>query len=119
MFVEAGARFLLVWFFFLGAGLALRERAHVGFEFLRQTLPAGAARITTIVAHLTVLFFLGLLLCGAPEALELASMDFEATIGLTSFWATLAVPVGVVLMVYHQLCIIIAEQQLPPKAEID
>ena len=33
-FINGAAQFLLVWFFLLGAGLALREGSHVGVEFL-------------------------------------------------------------------------------------
>src|SRR3982750_4055388 len=33
-FVNSGARLLLVWFFLVGAGVALRHNAHVGFELL-------------------------------------------------------------------------------------
>src|SRR4051812_31405266 len=37
-FVNAAARLLLVWFFLIGAGLALRHGAHVGFELLLTAL---------------------------------------------------------------------------------
>ena len=39
LFVNAAARLLLVWFFLLGAGIALRHGAHVGFELLLSALP--------------------------------------------------------------------------------
>jgi TRAP-type C4-dicarboxylate transport system permease small subunit len=106
VFVEAGARFLLVWFFLLGAGLALRERAHVGFELARGALPPTLGRAVRIVAHLCVLLFGALILSGTVEALGISASHTEPTVGLSLLWAVLSVPVGVALMLYHQVCVI-------------
>ena len=108
-FVEAGARFLLVWFFLLGAGLALREKAHVGFELLRQSLPRRMAQGVALAAHACVLVFGLLVLLGSGEALSISASHVEPTVGLSQFWAMLSVPVGVALMLYHQVCIIAQE----------
>ena len=43
--VNAAARLLLVWFFLLGAGIALRHGAHVGFELLLSALPPRPRRV--------------------------------------------------------------------------
>ena len=43
--VDASARFLLVWFFLLGAGIALRHGAHVGFELLLSWLTPSPASV--------------------------------------------------------------------------
>src|SRR5207248_64605 len=37
--VNALARLLLVWFFLLGAGIAMRRGAHVGFELVLSAMP--------------------------------------------------------------------------------
>jgi TRAP-type C4-dicarboxylate transport system permease small subunit len=114
MFVEAGARFLLVWFFLLGAGLALREKAHVGFEMAKTALPAPMGRLVGLLAHGCVLFFALLLLAGSQQAIALAATHEEPTLGISSLWATLAVPVGIALLTYHQLCIIVEDYRGTP-----
>src|SRR5258706_7717186 len=55
-FVNAAAKFLLIWFFLLGAGIALRHGAHVGFELLLEHLAPRGKRIVVLVGE-----FLGLL----------------------------------------------------------
>lgn len=106
-FLEAGTRFLFIWFCLLGVGLALREKGHVGFELLRQKLPPHLGGIVEILAHCCVLLFTLLLLWGSREALIISASQTEPTTGLSSLWTMLSVPVGVVLMIYHQLCLIV------------
>jgi len=56
-FVNAAARLLLVWFFMLGAGIALRHGAHVGFELITAALPPRARRVVELVGLLAVAVF--------------------------------------------------------------
>ena len=50
-FVNSGARLLLVWFFLLGAGIALRHNAHVGFELLVSRMHGVRRRNVLTVAY--------------------------------------------------------------------
>jgi C4-dicarboxylate transporter DctQ subunit len=106
-FVEAGARFLLVWFFLLGAGLALREGAHVGLDLLRQMAPARIARFIDLAAGLCVLAFCALVLAGTGGAMATSASMVEPTLGISSAWGMAAVPVGIALLVYHQVVMLI------------
>ena len=60
-FVNAFARLLLVWFFLLGAGIALRRGAHVGFELLLSKMKAGARKAFILFGFaLAAIFYLQL-----------------------------------------------------------
>ena len=50
-FVNSGARLLLVWFFLMGAGVALRHNAHVGFELLVSRIHGAKRRAVLTIAY--------------------------------------------------------------------
>jgi TRAP-type C4-dicarboxylate transport system permease small subunit len=97
------ARFLLMWFFFLGAGLALKQGEHVGFEIFRNLIPLKIRRVVIIVAHICILIFLLELLYGSIKVLPASLNQIENTLDVSVFWAYLAIPVGIILMIYHEL----------------
>ncbi|OGB91283.1 MAG: hypothetical protein A3H39_04020 [candidate division NC10 bacterium RIFCSPLOWO2_02_FULL_66_22] len=94
--------FLLVWFFLLGAGLALREGAHVGFDVLVGALPPRPRRIVVAIAHaLSVAFFL-LMIWSGFATLAPALTQIDNALGISLIWVMLAFPIGFSLLVYHQ-----------------
>ncbi len=64
---EEMARWLFIWVTFLGAIVALRERAHLGTGFLLDRLPTGGKKACLVVAHLLMLGTCWLVLEGAWE----------------------------------------------------
>ena len=76
-FVDGAAKLLLVWFFLLGAGIALRFGAHVGFELLIGAL-SSRRRLYLILAgqFLALIFFLEMV-WGGLAALGPASRQSE------------------------------------------
>lgn len=101
--VNSAAGFLLVWFFMLGAGLALREGAHVGLEIFVTRLPKRMALIVWVVAQVLGLAFFVLLLWSGYRTLGPASRQFEGALGITIIWVMLAFPIGFLLLIYHQI----------------
>ena len=58
-FANPLSKLLLVWFFLLGAGIALRQGAHMGFDLIATRLAPHNRRKLMLVAHTVgVLFFL-------------------------------------------------------------
>jgi TRAP-type C4-dicarboxylate transport system permease small subunit len=108
-FVDGAAKLLLLWFFLLGAGIALRYGAHVGFELLINALNP-KVKLTVLVAGqcLALLFFLQMV-WGGLFYLEPASLQSEPTLNVSLFWAFLAVPVGFSLLSYHMIVVIYLE----------
>jgi TRAP-type transport system small permease protein len=104
-FINGAALFLLVWFFLLGAGLALREGSHVGVEFLTNAVSTRTRRILHNLAQaLTFVFFCQMLWSGLL-ALPASWDQTEASTEMRLFWVTLAFPVGFALLLYHQIAL--------------
>mgnify|MGYP003393355930 CR=1 FL=1 len=109
MFVNAGAKFLLVWFFVIGAGLALRLGAHVGFELLLGLMrPIRRRRVVLAAQGLAMLFFIEMIGAGL-YSLGPAWGQSEPGLGIRLFWAFLSIPVGFTLLAYHMAVLIAVE----------
>lgn len=106
-FINALSTFLLVWFFLLGAGLAMKYGAHIGFEMLVGNLPRRAVVVVEWFGHLFSLTFLAFVLIGSIEALPVALEQLEPALDVTVFWSFLAIPVGFVLILYHYVSAIL------------
>jgi TRAP-type C4-dicarboxylate transport system permease small subunit len=108
-FVDASARLLLVWFFLLGAGIALRHGAHVGFELLLSRLSSRRQRIVRLAGYgFSLVFFLEML-WGGLYAMKPAMAQTEAGLGISVVWIVAAVPAGFLLLTYHVAVLIYAE----------
>ena len=116
-FISSAARFLLVWFFLLGAGLALRQGAHVGLTLLADRLPRAPARVVALLAQLLVLAFFVLMLWSGWTALGPAARQVDSALGLSIVWVMLAFPVGFLLLIYHQLVLLFATLRGPAPRE--
>ena len=100
-FVNALARLLLVWFFLLGAGIALRRGAHVGFELLLSKMkPATRKAFVLFGLTLAAIFNLEMLWSGW-YALGPARTQTEAGLDISLVWVVSAIPIGCALLLYH------------------
>jgi TRAP-type C4-dicarboxylate transport system permease small subunit len=100
-FVNAASRLLLVWFFMLGAGIALRHGAHVGFELLTAALPPRARRAVEVVGLLAVAAFSAQMLYAGIRSMGPAWLQSEPGLGISLAWPILAIPVGFAFLLYH------------------
>jgi len=112
-FVNAGARLLLVWFFLLGAGVALRHLAHVGFELFVSRMHGARRRNLLTLAHACSLVFFLEMIWGGAYAIGPALPQNEAGLGISVAWFVLAVPVGFVLLAYHAIVMLVALWRAP------
>ncbi|HXH02563.1 MAG TPA: TRAP transporter small permease [Candidatus Competibacteraceae bacterium] len=62
---EELSRLMFVWLIFLGAILALRQHAHLGFEMVQSWLPAPLRRTCAVLSHGLMLYGLWLFLQGS------------------------------------------------------
>ena len=114
-FVNAASRLALVWLFLLGAGIALRHGAHVGFELLQSALRPTARRALIIFGlALTLLFCLQMIWAGIIS-LGPAAAQTEPGLDISLAWPIAAIPVGFVLLAYH--VVVIAWVELRPAAD--
>jgi TRAP-type C4-dicarboxylate transport system permease small subunit len=115
-FVNAGARLLLVWFFLLGASIALRHLAHVGFELLVSRVHGTRRRNLLTIAYACSLVFFMEMIWGGLYAIGPALPQNEAGLGISVAWFVLAVPVGFVLLAYHAIVMLVALWRAPVAA---
>jgi len=100
--IDSAAEMLLVWFFLLGAGLALRQRVHVSFRFFVDIMPRPLAAAVLAIAQLVVLGYCGLMAWSGYLMLAPAWRQIDPATEIKLLWVMLAFPVGFGLLVYHQ-----------------
>lgn len=76
---EELSRWLFVWLTFLGAIVAIRERAHLGTDMLVDRLGPGARKAVAVIAHVAMLYVTWLLFSGALAQTRI-NMDVEAPV---------------------------------------
>jgi len=118
-FVSGAAKFLLFWFFLLGAGLALRQGSHVGFEMLVNSFRPGPRRSIKFITRLLVLVFFLEMLWGGLSMLGPAMGEVDPALDVSLFWGFLAIPVGFALLIYHLLILMILDGRPAAHAETD
>ena len=104
-FVNAAARLLLVWFFLLGAGIAMRHGAHVGFELLLSTLRPRARRAVVLLGLVLTMVFCAEMVWAGFHAMGPAMAQTEPGLDISLVWPILAIPTGFALLLYHTLVI--------------
>lgn len=108
-FVDGAAKLLLLWFFLLGAGVALRYGAHVGFALLINALRSRTKLFGLLAGQVLALIFFLEMVWGGLAALGPAAAQSEPSLDVSLFWAFLAIPVGFGLLAYHMIVIIFLE----------
>ena len=118
-FVSGAAKFLLFWFCLLGAGLALRQGSHVGFEMLVTSFRPGLRRAIKFITRLLVLVFFLEMLWGGLAMLGPAMGEVDPALDVSLVWGFLAIPVGFALLIYHLLILMILDGRPAAHAETD
>ena len=117
-FVNAFARLLLVWFFLLGAGIALRRGAHVGFELLLSKMkPRTRKAFVLLGLALAAIFYLEILWSGY-HALGPARTQTEAGLDISLIWVVSAIPIGCALLLYHTIVLMWLEARRAPQEDV-
>jgi TRAP-type transport system small permease protein len=116
-FVNSGARLLLVWFFLLGAGIALRHNAHVGFELLVSRMHGIKRRNVLTIAYACSLVFFLEMIWGGVYSIGPAIPQNEAGLGISVVWFVLAVPVGFLLLAYHMVVLLAVLWREPARVD--
>ncbi len=92
------AQLLFIWLCFIGATRAMRERGHLGVDFLVRLF---SHRWRLIVETALAIIFILVMFYLGKEGYKLADMNRERVFGdsgISYFWVTIAVPAGFVLL---------------------
>lgn len=98
---EELGRYLLVWITFLGAGIAFKRGAHMGFTLLLGSM---AVRLQTIAQTITLISILGFLGIAIWKGIQLAVFNMaqhSPAMGVPIGFAYLAIPTGCLIMGVH------------------
>lgn len=105
--VNAISQILLVWFFLLGAGLAMREGGHVGLDVLTSRVSGRPAFVLMVATNILVLLFFLLIMWGSFRAFRASLSQFDGTLGISMGWVMAAFPVSFALLIYHQFATVV------------
>lgn len=103
---EELARFLLIWIGMLGAGLAFRQRAHLGLELLPRKLAGAPAALLRYFTLLVVALFAALVLIaggGNLVSLTWELRQYSAVLGIPIAWVYAVIPLTGALIVFYCL----------------
>lgn len=94
---------LFVYNSFLGAALAYRRGAHMGFTILTDALPTNMKKPVVVVSSILSLLLMGLLAYYGAEMVQSQIQYGQRTpaLGLPEFLAGMAVPLGAVLIAFR------------------
>ncbi|MBP7051550.1 MAG: TRAP transporter small permease [Phycisphaerae bacterium] len=87
------SRLFFVWSCFLGAALAYRRRAHIGFTLLFDRVPASWQRRLAGINCLLVLVFAGIVLVQSIRVCRLLWSTVLPILGISQGWFYVPVPV--------------------------
>ena len=115
-FANPLSKLLLVWFFLLGSGLALRQGAHMGFDLIATRLAPAARRRMVLTAHAIGLLFFLEMLWASIFAMGPALRQNDPGLDISLVWLVVSVPIGFTLLLYHMLAVIAIEWRRKPEA---
>lgn len=101
MWSEEMARYLIIWFIFVGSSMAVRERAHAKVDVLTSYVPFRAKKILEITASLTAILFCVLILISGVQTVQnvIKFSNFTPALQIPMYIPYLAIPVGASLMI--------------------
>ena len=80
------SRWLFVWMTFMGAIVALRDRGHLGTDFLVGRLPTWGKKVFLGVGHLSMLFICWLLYSGSLAQVKINLETTSAAMEVSMAW---------------------------------
>ena len=98
--IEESARYMIVWFVFLGASIGVREQAHPAMDTLLQIAPKPIKRILRIVITIICMAFCVIIIKSGANAV-ISTYNLGSTspaMRMPLFIPYIAVPVGLGLM---------------------
>lgn len=111
MVSEEISRWLFIWITFLGAIVALKERAHLGVDVLVSRLPPAGKKICLAASHALMLYILWLLCEGSIAQIKI-NWDVSAPVTGASmaimYFASLAFGIGAAALLITNLLKLLA-----------
>jgi len=108
---EELARYIMIWLAFIGSSIALRQKAHIGMDFLLRYLPGQIKKIMIYITQSMILFFLVYLIWwGWIHAIHVR-VQVSPALRISMFWPFISIPIGGFLMFLQQIALIIGVEK--------
>ncbi|MCP5152871.1 MAG: TRAP transporter small permease [Ectothiorhodospiraceae bacterium] len=88
------ATFAQIWMVLLAAGLAMRDRMHVGVDAVANLLPIPLMRAVTLVVAIGCAWFLWQAIVGSFSMIRIGRIQTSPAIGLPMWIPYLSLPIG-------------------------
>ena len=100
---EEAARYMTVWFIYIGVAVGAKRRGHLGVEAFTAMLPRGVCTIVNRLADIVAIMILMLLSCsGVRMMVQYASTKEVSTMMRIPMYAVFCiVPIGLLISAYH------------------
>ncbi|MEN6383023.1 MAG: TRAP transporter small permease [Rectinema sp.] len=100
---EELSRYLMIWAGMLGAGLAMKDDAHIGIDFVVRALPNSIQFIAKVIAKLVVEIFLIVVFIESIDYLKTLSIQRSAALEIPMALPYLSVTAGMVFMAIENI----------------
>lgn len=100
---EELARYLFVWITFLGSGVAVKNKGHVGVELVIDRLPKKLRKISLIIAFIVCVVFCILMVTNGVTMVQRTMNQRSAAMSMPMSYAYIAIPIGFILMAMNFL----------------
>jgi len=98
---EEVPRYLLVWIGFLGAALAVRQKEHIGFDYIYKKLPDLPRRVLGLMLNLGI-FIIGLImLVYGIDFVRQFGGDWMESIPYKNYWFYVSLPISGTLIILY------------------
>lgn len=95
---EESARYMMVWVTFMGAGLAMKRRRHIGITFVVDRLPARMRLAVNTLAELIIIVFMGTVTWQGLSLMFQLRSQVSPAMGFPMIIPYLAIPLGSLYM---------------------
>lgn len=113
IWTEELSRYAMIWLSFLGASLAFRRGGHIAVQFGLERMSPRIRSAVIFIGCLAVIFMLCVLAWKGWEMTNRVARQRSPAMSLSMFWPYLAIPVGSVLMIYHQAVLMLVPSRRP------
>ncbi len=95
---EELARYLFIWIIFIGASVAVRERAHFGIDFFVELLPDKFKKIIDFLISISMIGFAAIMIIYGIETVKWTHMQISPSLHIHMSLPNAAIPVSGVLI---------------------
>lgn len=95
---EELARYCFIWIVFLGAGIGLQRRFHLGVDIFVNLARGSIRKHIEMFVYFAIALFSGVIIYASIPVLELNTFQTSPALQIPMSWVYLAIPVGMAIL---------------------